>query len=150
MKPTDRIFHDQTLGITEPWKLPKFIDDIVRIQKQRQQLQTMGDIQFYDRSPFCTYALSEYLNFEPSPLLLEEIERIQNNKIYQKEAFFINNLGFTTPTTARQISFEETLKFEKIYNQVYKKFGFTLVEIPALNLLKRIETIIEKLPSFLA
>ncbi len=141
---TDRIEYDQGLGIKAPWTSPQFIDDIISLQKQRQQ-QTIGDIQFYDRSPFCTLALAQYLAFTPSPLLLEEIDRIQNNKIYQKEVFFIENLGFITPTDARQITFEETLKFEKIHAQIYEKFGFTLVKVPAENLLDRINKILLKI-----
>jgi hypothetical protein len=41
----------------------------------------MGDLQFFDRGPLCTYALGKYLSysknieFTPSPILLDEIER---------------------------------------------------------------------------
>ncbi len=44
----------------KPWEEPKFIDQIVRMQKERQMNST-ENMQFYDRSPFCTYALGKYL-----------------------------------------------------------------------------------------
>ncbi len=68
---TDVICTEQAKGIEKPWEEPKFIDQIVRMQKERQMHST-GNIQFYDRSPFCTYALGKYLihwkglEFKPS------------------------------------------------------------------------------------
>jgi predicted ATPase len=142
---TDVIAFEQSLGNKEPWTTPKFIDDIVMLQRQRQLQQTGPNLQFYDRSPFCTYALALYLNFKPSSLLLEEIERIQSEKIYEKQVFFMENLGFITPTEARQISFEESLKFEKIHEEVYEKFGYVCTKIPLLPLLERREFLLSKM-----
>src|SRR5579883_2747384 len=44
-------------GNPDPWMLPDFIDKIVSLQKQRQ-LEAAAypdELQFYDRSPICTY-----------------------------------------------------------------------------------------------
>src|SRR5690349_19567999 len=61
-------------GNPEPWMLPDFIDKIVRLQKQRQIEVSASpcELQFYDRSPICTYALSRFLGYPPSARLLEE------------------------------------------------------------------------------
>ncbi len=141
---TDVIAYRQMQGEVAPWQHPNFIDDIVRLQKQRQ-LAMLGDtcsLQFYDRSPLCTYALAAYLGFEPSADLLQEITRIQENQIYAQRIFFIENLGFVQPTAARTISYEESLKFEKVHYDVYLKFGYDCVKIPAAPVADRVATLL--------
>ena len=83
---TDVIGLEQMHTNPEPWMQPDFIDKIVRLQKQRQ-INTATepyDLQFYDRSPICTYALSRYLGYPPSSSLLEELERMERERIYQR------------------------------------------------------------------
>jgi predicted ATPase len=149
---TDVIAYEQDLGIAAPWQFPDFIDKIVSLQKQRQwqaEEWRAGNgsraLQFYDRSPFWTYALACYLGFEPSSLLIEEIARIQENKVYEKPVFFIENLGFIKHTEARKISFEESLKFEKIHNDVYTQFGYDCIKIASEPLSMRADNIIRAL-----
>jgi predicted ATPase len=140
---TDVIALEQARGNPEPWRQPDFIDKIVRLQKQRQ-LQTSIDpdgLQFYDRSPICTYALSRYLGYPPSACLLEEMERIERENIYQKQVFFIENLGFCQPTEARKISFEASLRFETIHLETYTSFGYDCIKIPPHSLPKRVSSI---------
>jgi predicted ATPase len=93
---TDVIALEQVNGNSEPWMRPDFIDKIVCLQKQRQ-INTSAlpcELQFYDRSPICTYALSRHLGYPPSAGLLAEMRRIERENIYQKQVFFIENLGF--------------------------------------------------------
>jgi predicted ATPase len=142
---TDVISFEHAREHHEPWKKEKFIDDIIRLQKLRQlqaSEDTTSEIQFYDRSPICTYALAVYLNFQPSENLLQEIERIEKNQIYQKRVFFIENLGFLEPTQARKISFEESLRFEKMHEEAYVKFGYECIKIPAAALPERADTVL--------
>ena len=75
------------------------------------------EIQFHDRCAVCTAALAIYLGYPLSPFLAGELERIKKEEIYQSRVFFIRNLGFVTPTDARRINFEETLRFEKIHER---------------------------------
>ncbi len=91
---TDIIALEQVQGNAEPWKEASFINKIVALQKQRQvQLSTLpSEVQIYDRSVFCTYALSKYLGYQPSKDTMEEINRIENEQIYHKTVFFIENL----------------------------------------------------------
>ncbi|WP_207706373.1 AAA family ATPase [Clostridium amazonitimonense] len=106
---TDIIALEQVQGNAEPWKDASFINKIVALQKQRQvQLSDLSsEVQIYDRSVFCTYALSKYLGYQPSKNIMEEINRVENQQIYQKKVFFIENLGFCQPSEARKISFEK-------------------------------------------
>jgi predicted ATPase len=138
------IAKEQSLGHLEPWKNADFIEKIIVFQKH-QQLEadkTNSTVQFFDRSPICTYALALYLNFTPSKVLLDEIDRIQNNHIYEKQVFFIENLGFIKNTEARKISFEESLIFEKIHLEAYQKFGYKCIMVPIAPIEKRVEIIL--------
>ena len=144
---TDVIALEQIHDNPEPWMQPNFIDKIVRLQKQRQ-IETLTypyEIQLYDRSPICTYALSRYLGYPPSPCLLEEMERIEGENIYQRQVFFIENLGFCQPTEARKISFEESLIFEKIHVETYTSFGYDLIKIPPHSLSERVHSIMDSM-----
>jgi predicted ATPase len=55
--------------------------------------------------------------------------------------FFIRNLGFITPTEARRITFEQTLRFERIHGETYRRFGFDLVSVKPASLLERVSII---------
>ena len=66
---------------------------------------------------------------------------MKKESIYQRRVFFIRNLGFVTPTEARRISFEETLRFEKIHEETYRDFGFELVSVEPASVLKRVSII---------
>ena len=142
---TDVIAMEQIRGNSEPHLRPDFIDAIVRLQKQRQIETAMypDELQVYDRSPICTLALSRYLGYPPSPYLLEEMERIERENIYQRKVFFIENLGFCQPTEARKISFEESLIFEKIHAETYSSLGYDLIKIAPESLLERVHRIME-------
>jgi predicted ATPase len=140
---TDVIALRQAQGIADAWTHPCFIDDITNLQKHRQ-MQIAGlapAVQFYDRSPLCTYALSRWLGFPISKILADEMERIRTEQIYQKQVFFIENLGFCEPTQARKISFEDSLRFEKVHEETYREFGYECVRIEPLKLDSRVEQI---------
>jgi predicted ATPase len=141
---TDVIALENKLGNLEPWRDPGFIDKIVAMQAGRQ-LESAGrsdDVQFHDRSPVCTYALSLYIGFAPSSLLLEEMARIERSHVFEQRVFFIENLGFIEPTGARKISFEESLVFEKMHRETYQRFGYETASIPAASVAARVNQIL--------
>ena len=144
---TDVIAYKQMQGESAPWQNAAFIDDIIKLQKHRQidRCFDYSDQQFYDRSPICTYALSVYLGFEPSINLMNEIDRIHKHNIYEKRVFFVENLGFITHTDARKISFDESLRFEKIHLEAYKKFDYQCMIIPAAPIAERIKILLAQL-----
>jgi predicted ATPase len=142
---TDVNAREQRLGNAEPWLQPDFIDSIVRLQKQRQlEAATLpDDLQWYDRSPICTLALSRYLGYPASASLVEEIARIEREGIYQRQVFFIEHLGFCQPTEVRKITFEESLVFEKIHEETYTFLGYDLLKIAPEALSERVHRIIK-------
>lgn len=140
---TDVIALQQAQGIAEPWTYPSSIDAVVDLQRQRQLRASseLADVQFHDRSAVCTAALAAYLGHPISDGLSRELERIKTEAIFQKRVFFIRNLGFITPTEARQISFEETLRFERIHEETYRNFGYEIVSVVPGSLLDRVAAI---------
>ena len=140
---TDVIAAAQAQGIVQPWTQPSFIDAIARLQRNRQirASHQPDEVQFHDRCAVCTAVLAIYLGCPFSPFLATELERVQKEAIYENRVFFIRNLGFVTPTAARRISFDETVRFEKIHEETYRDFGFELVSGGPGSLVERVSII---------
>ena len=140
---TDIIALEQTRGVSEPWRHPSFIDSIVGLQRRREfrAFHESDEIQFHDRSVVCTAALAVFLGYPYSTILSQELKRIEAEKIYQRRVFFIQNLGFITPTEARRISLEDSLRFERVHEETYRNFGFELVPIAPGCLPDRVDAI---------
>jgi predicted ATPase len=141
---TDIIAYEQSMGSREPWRNKNFIGKITELQKRRQlRSDSYGENKiFFDRSPICTYALAIYLGFEITDSLQEEIERIRDNNIYHKNVFFVENLGYIKNTDARQITYEEAMKFEEIHINAYENFGYHLTYIKPASLEERVDSIL--------
>lgn len=145
---TDLIAAQQAQGIAEPWTDPSFIDAVAHLQKARLQQEretrsshVPGQLQFHDRSVICTAALAVYLGYPFSPFLENELDRIKKEAIFEQQVFFIQNLGFIEPTDARRISFEESLRFEKIHEDVYRDHGFSLITVGPGRVTERVNVI---------
>jgi len=52
--------------------------------------------------------------------------------------FFVRHQGFIRATSARRISFEDSLVFERLHEQIYRDLGFRLTEVPAGPLTDRV------------
>jgi predicted ATPase len=137
---TDIIAAAQATGTAQPWMDPSFIDAIASLQRDRQIRASYqpDEVQFHDRCAVCTAALAVYLGYPFSPFLRGEMERIKKEAIYQNRVFFIRNLGFVTPTEERRITFEETVRFENIHEEIYRDFGFELVSVEPASLVERL------------
>jgi predicted ATPase len=98
-------------------------------------------IQFHDRSPICTLALSRHLGLPLSEVLDAEIDRITREKVFEREVFFVRNLGYCEPTAARKISFEDAVEFEHLHEAVYRELGYDLIDVPAGDISDRIDVI---------
>jgi predicted ATPase len=140
---TDVIALEQARGVAEPWQHPAFIDSIGALQRRRQLRASPAtdEIQLHDRSVVCTAALATYLGYPRSDVLARELERVEAQAVFEKRVLFIRNLGFVTPTSARRISFEETLRFEHVHEETYRNFGFELIPIAPGNLSDRVDAI---------
>jgi predicted ATPase len=137
---TDVIALSQAKGVAEPWTRPEFIDAIVSLQRIRElrSASVTEVVQFHDRSVVCTAALAEYLEFPRPQSLLQELERLKTQSIFQTKVIFLAHLGFVTRTEARRISYEEAMRFEAIHERTYRDLGFEIVYIGAGSVLDRV------------
>lgn len=99
------------------------------------------EVQSHDRSAICTAALAAYLGHPVRDTLARELERIQTEAIFQKRAFFVRNLGFIRPTPARRITYEETLRFERVHEETYRNLGYEIVFVERGGLSERVAAI---------
>jgi predicted ATPase len=136
---SDVIAEAQENGVGEPWTQPGFVDDVVGVQRCRQ-LETVHAVfgrQLFDRSPLCTLALAEYLEMPVSPLLAGEVDRVVRECVYEHQVFLVRPLGFVTPMDARRISYAESLRFERIHEDVYRDHGYDLMPVPPVSVEER-------------
>jgi predicted ATPase len=140
---TDVIASEHMQGRDRPWMHPSFIDTIANLQRDRQirASRQPDDLQFHDRCVVCTAALATYLGYPFSAGLVSELERVTTEGIYERRVFFVRNLGFVTPTEARRISFEDTVRFEKVHEETYRHFGFELFPIEPGSVAERVTLI---------
>jgi predicted ATPase len=136
---TDVIALGQAMGEPRPWDKPGFIEQVTALQRQRELGgPDSAAVSFFDRSPVCTLALARFLGRALPPMLAAELGRLSREAVYARSVFFVRSQGFVQPTAARRISYAETLEFEKMHEQVYREFGFELVDVPAAPLADRV------------
>lgn len=140
---TDVIAREQARGHDEAWREPGFLDAITALQRERRQRPVPPGtaVQVFDRSPICTLALARYGEQPVTPLLAAEIEQVTRERIYEPRVFFVHLLGFITPTAARRITLEQSLRFEGLHVRAYREHGFELVDVPAAPVGDRVELV---------
>jgi predicted ATPase len=140
---TDIIGLWQAKGIAEAWCHPEFIDAIVSLQQTRERKSAgLPDlVQFHDRSVVCTAALADYLRVPRPPSLVGELRRIETQNVFHRSVLLLRNLGFVTPTEARRITYEETVRFEQIHERTYRELGFDIVSIGPASVSDRVREI---------
>ncbi|MEO3808031.1 AAA family ATPase [Sphaerisporangium sp. B11E5] len=140
---TDVIAWRQEQGDHEPWNAPGFTDMIVDMQRRRQEAADAAGpaIQIYDRSPICTLALARFLRRPASPALAAEVGRVVSEHVYDRRVFLVHPIGFVVPTAARRISFEDSLAFGRVHEEVYRAHGYELINVPPGEVAHRAATI---------
>jgi predicted ATPase len=127
---TDVIALEQGLGIAEPWTRPAFVEAIARLQVQRLARPAVGPVRVSDRSLICTVALAEFLGYPVPEYLSNSIVCAVDAGVFERRVMFVEMLGFIANTEARQISYEESRRFEAFHVAAYERLGFELVRIP--------------------
>ena len=140
---TDIIALWQAKGIAEAWTRPEFIDAIVSLQQTRERrgAALLDLVQFHDRSVVCTAALADYLRVPRPQILVQELGRVKTQNVFHTSVFFLRNLGFVTPTEARRITYEETVRFEQIHERTYRELGFEIISIGPASVSDRVREI---------
>lgn len=135
---TDVIALEQGLGVGEPWREPRFIETIARLQALRLSRPAADSVRVSDRSIFCTLALAEYLGHPVPEFLQQAIASAIDTGQFERKVLFVDLLGFITPTEARRISLEDSRRFEAVHVAVYERYGFELVRVPPLPVQERV------------
>jgi predicted ATPase len=112
-----------------------FLDAILALQIERERA-AVGPVQAYDRSPLCTLALARYCGVAPPAALVAHLARAVER--YERTVFLVQPLGFITPTAARRITYADSLRFASIHEDVYREYGFTLVDVPRAPVAERV------------
>lgn len=132
---TDVIAARQAAGVAEPWTEAGFLERVTALQRRRR-LDVTTPVQVFDRSPVCTLALAVYSGRPVPRTLRDEVRRTAG--LYDRRVLFVRLLGFVTPTAARRICLEESLRFERIHEEVYREQGYELVDVPPAALEARV------------
>lgn len=140
---TDVIALWQARGVPEPWTDAAFIDAVVELQTLREMRAGMQPdrVQFHDRSVVCTAALATFMGYDYSKALETALDRIVRVQVFEKRVFFIRTLGFVSPSAARRISLEEAIRFERIHEEMYRKYGFDIHWIEPGSLVERVDAV---------
>jgi predicted ATPase len=140
---TDVIAREQALGRDQPSHDAAFVDAIAHLQRERQQQPAppTATVQVFDRSPICTLALAHYIGQPVTPVLAREVDRVVAAGIYQPRVFFVQLLGFITPTAARRITLAQSIRFERFHEQAYRDHGFELVDVPVGTVQDRVQLV---------
>ena len=128
---TDVVARGRAHGNATPSTAPRFIDDIVRLQRSRQaRADTLNARTIvFDRSPICTLALTRFLGFPVSDALAQELERIRRLELYERRVAFVEGLGFIANTAARRVSLEDATAFGALHEAIYRELGYELIRI---------------------
>jgi predicted ATPase len=139
---TDVIAAGQARGIDRPWEQGDFLEAILRLQQQRASEPPGGTpVQVFDRSPVCTLALARYAERPVARALADEVARIVDQTVYQRDVFYFQPLGFVVPTSARRISYADSLRFDAIHREVYQELGFRLVDVGVDTVARRADLV---------
>jgi predicted ATPase len=133
---TDVIAERQAAGVDEPWTVADFTERIAARQRSRADERSEAAVTLFDRSPLCTLALARYLGHPVGPRLDAEVAHAVAT--LERQVFLVRPLGFVTPTDARRISYEASLDFGDVHEQVYRGHGFTLLDVPAAPVPERV------------
>ena len=136
------IEHKQSIGIKEPWLEDHFINNLLESQIAKESILENDKIYFLDRSIIDIYILSLFLEKTITMSLQQKVDYAVNNNTYSNKIFFIENLGFIENNQVRQISYNDSLEFEKLHHKIYKSFGFKIIKIPKGAIKDRVNNII--------
>jgi predicted ATPase len=116
---TDLIANEQARGVNKPWRAVDFLDNIARLQRQRQLSQIADPSKSRSMTAHrCAPGPGPLSAAAGHTLAHRRVTRVIDNQIYQRAVFFVRPLGFITPTHVRRISYPDSLRFEAIHEAV--------------------------------
>lgn len=149
---TDVIAAEHARGNAEPHRDPGFTAAIARLQAQRlaEPVRDGAAAQVHDRSVVCTLALARYLGHPVPAVLRDQVARVTAAGLFDRRVLFVRPIGFVENTAARRISYEQSLEFERVHEEDYRRLGFELIDVPAAPVAERAALIDARICSWLA
>ncbi len=143
---TDFIAQAHAVGEAEPHRSPTFTEKIAALQRERRLAPPPAGarVQLHDRSVVCTKALALYLGRAVGPILAGELKAVAEERAFENEVFFLDNLGFVAPTAARRITFADALVFERVHEEAYEALGYRLVRVAKASIAERAAYILDR------
>jgi len=86
----------------------------------------------------CTLALARYLGGLVTPVLAHEVQRVLRERCMSPLPFSFVHSALSSRLPARQISYADSLTFEKVHEAAYREHGFELVDVAASSLTDRV------------
>ena len=117
-------------GAREAWRTPDFLDRIVALQLELEAAAGDEGVQLLDRSVVCTLALARYLRLPVPASLRDALARVEAEQRYERRVLLVRPVGRVRRTVARRISYEDSLRFERVHVATYRDLGFETVDVP--------------------
>ena len=118
------------------------LSDFLFTNRQKQYLKAEDKLTFYDRSMIDVIAYLIYWKI-PYPKKWDGVI---------KDLQYFNNIFYTpcwkniyTKNNYRNENFEESLRIEKVLKKTYLNFNYNIIEIPKLDIIKRVDFILNNL-----
>ena len=68
-----------------------------------------------------------------------------HEQIYRTEVFFIESLGFLTPTEARRMDLADSIRFGELHEQTYAAYGFRPIRVRPAPVAQRVAAVRQEL-----
>ena len=117
-------------GAGEAWRAPDFLDRIVALQLERERAAGEEGVHLLDRSVVCTLALARYLGLPAPDSLRAALDRVEAEGRYERRVLLVRPVGRVRRSVARRISYEDSLRFERVHVSTYRDLGYELVDVP--------------------
>ncbi|GAX43177.1 hypothetical protein NIES4075_41890 [Tolypothrix sp. NIES-4075] len=140
----DLIRYQHALGVA-PRLDPNFEEKVLKLQLSRERnISPTWHRVFLDRGLLDVLGYYQFLNINPSELMQSVIQRLQQEKVYEK-IFLIEHQRVIETTSIRIENIEQALYIEKLQAENYKQFGYEVIRIPFDSVKVRTEMILSNL-----
>lgn len=141
----DLIRYQKAVGVAAPRLNLDFEENVLKLQLSREvNINPNLHRVFLDRGLLDVFTYYRFLNRNPSKLMQSVIQRLQQEKVYEK-IFIIEHQGVMENTAFRGENLEEALSLEKLQEENYRQFGYEVIRVPFGSIEDRTKIILSNL-----
>ncbi|MBN2458895.1 ATP-binding protein [Candidatus Woesearchaeota archaeon] len=135
------IKEEQAKGVADPWHEKGFQEKIAALQiKKEESIPGGNSIIFLDRALPDGLAYSKFRGQKPPRNLTEAIKKCDYEKV-----FFLKQLPKYEQNSLRCETEEEAKQVGELIKQVYRQFGYDVIEVPPMSIKERADFVIKNL-----